>query len=222
MQKSIAWIIIIFNFNFYIKSTTTISGILLNRGITSVVPNPRDSTQILCPIIRGINALQLSGKPSKVRCVHPTDKRKYHLSAVDMTREYTVNVPFVDSIVNQPAYRHMCQKYRITIRILKFGEKSTLLRIGFVGFQIPRWQAISIDTADAELLAIYLSIYILSLKNRCSRLLIESLDVRVIALLIFDLVVAKGIHRPERSGKALRLSRLQWKYFLRRSLADHR
>ncbi len=109
-----------------------------------------------------------------------------------MTREYTVNVPFVDSIVNQPAYRHMCQKYRIAIRILKFGEKSTLLRIGFVGFQIPRRQAISIDTADAELLAIYLNIYILSLKNRCSRLLIEILDVRVIALLIFDLVVAKG------------------------------
>lgn len=49
MQKSIAWIIIIFNFNFYIKSTTTISGILLNRGITSVVPNPRDSTRFFVP-----------------------------------------------------------------------------------------------------------------------------------------------------------------------------
>lgn len=56
------------------RSTQTISGILLNRGITSVFPSPADSTRCRFHPLNQ-NTLQPSRKPAHIRRIYTADPR---------------------------------------------------------------------------------------------------------------------------------------------------
>ena len=108
------------------RSTQTISGILLNRGTTSVFPSPADSTRCRFPSSES-KTPQPPLKPSHIRRINTADSRQNNLTTVEMTGKYTVNVPFFQPVISQPGDWEMAEQDFVTVGVLKIPLKTYTL-----------------------------------------------------------------------------------------------
>lgn len=106
------------------------------------------------PVFRVKNSFEPPWKPSHIRRIYPADARQNHLPAVEMAGKYTVNIPLLHPIILQPGDREVAEQNFIAVGVLKIPQKHALTRVGFAGFELFVREAVTVDAADAEGLAI--------------------------------------------------------------------
>ena len=71
-----------------------------------------------------------------------------------MAGKYTVNIPLLHPIILQPGDREVAEQNFIAVGVLKIPQKHALTRVGFAGFEVFVREAVTVDAANAEGLAI--------------------------------------------------------------------